>query len=363
MEKIKRFIECLIPITCCNLKCSYCYVMQRDNRKNKMADLKYSPEQIGKAMDKDRWGGTCYFSICGAGETTMQKNIEKIVYNILKNGHYVNITTNGTLKKRLLDIIKYNKAYISHLHFAFSLHYLELKRLNMLNDFFENINMVRDAGASILVQVNMCDEYMPYIKDIKKICLEKIGALPQVAATRKEHKGLQKIELLTNKSQKEYIAKGNEFKSPLFDFTMKNFNVKRKEFCYAGDWTGNLDLSTGILRRCYASYIYQDVFKNPSEKIRFLAIGNCCASPFCMNSSHFMSLGVIPSIKTPSYADLRNREEAKWYNIDAKNFLSSKLYESNDEYSIIKKVYANIIGKIDNLIRYVYIIIKKLLRR
>ena len=359
MEKIKRFVECLIPITCCNLKCSYCYVIQRDNRKNRMAELKYSPEQIGLAMNKKRWGGTCYFSICGAGETTMQKDLDKIVYNILKNGHYVNITTNGTVKKRLEDIIEYNKKYISHLHFAFSFHYLELKRLNMLDLFFENVNMVKKSGASILVQINMCDEYMPYIEEIKTICIKNTGALPQVAATRKEHEGLKKIELLTNKTDEEYISKGREFNSPLFEFTMKNFNVKRKEFCYAGDWTGNLNLSTGKLRRCYASYIYQDVFKNPKEKIKFLAIGNHCASPFCMNSSHFMSLGVIPSVKTPTYAELRNREDANWYNDNAKKFLSTKLYESNDEYSKIKRIYANFVGKLDNLIGCIYRFIKK----
>ena len=54
-----------------------------------MAELQYSPEVIGEAMNKDRWGGTCYFSICGAGETTIQKNLESIVYNILKNGHTI----------------------------------------------------------------------------------------------------------------------------------------------------------------------------------------------------------------------------------------------------------------------------------
>ena len=53
MEKIKRFFECLIPVTACNLKCNYCYVMQRNNRKNKMANLKYSPEQIGKSLTKN----------------------------------------------------------------------------------------------------------------------------------------------------------------------------------------------------------------------------------------------------------------------------------------------------------------------
>lgn len=57
MDKIKRFVECLMPITVCNLKCDYCYVIQRNNRKGKMAELKYSPEQIGAALNKERWGG------------------------------------------------------------------------------------------------------------------------------------------------------------------------------------------------------------------------------------------------------------------------------------------------------------------
>lgn len=28
---IKRFVECLLPVTACNLKCSYCYVIQKSN--------------------------------------------------------------------------------------------------------------------------------------------------------------------------------------------------------------------------------------------------------------------------------------------------------------------------------------------
>ena len=47
MEKIKYFFECLIPITACDIKCHYCYVVQRDNRKMKMAKSKYSIEHIG----------------------------------------------------------------------------------------------------------------------------------------------------------------------------------------------------------------------------------------------------------------------------------------------------------------------------
>lgn len=54
---IKRFVECLLPATACILKCSYCYVIQRNNRKMKQAELKYTPEQIARAMSQSRWGG------------------------------------------------------------------------------------------------------------------------------------------------------------------------------------------------------------------------------------------------------------------------------------------------------------------
>lgn len=54
---IKRFFECLIPVTVCNLKCSYCYVIQRDYRNMKLAELKYTPAHIGKCLTRKRLGG------------------------------------------------------------------------------------------------------------------------------------------------------------------------------------------------------------------------------------------------------------------------------------------------------------------
>lgn len=205
----------------------------------------------------------------------------------------------------------------------------------------------------------MCDEYVPYLDEMEKLRLENIGARPQIAATRKEKAGLQKIELLSKYSEQEYHDLGKKFESPLFDFTMKNFNVKRKEFCYAGDWTGILDLSTGIMRRCYSFYIFQDIFKNPKEPIRFLAMGRSCGSPFCMNSSHFMSLGVIPSVDSPTYAQLRERD-ANWYSKEMHEFLSRKLSESNDEYGISKKMESDVVGIMDSCIRFLRRWYKKL---
>lgn len=109
MEKIKRFIECLIPVTSCNLKCKYCYVIQEEHRTLKIPKLEYDTKYIGKALSKERMGGTCFFSICGAGETLVPDYTIEIAKELLSNGHYVNITTNGTLNNRFDEIIKLDK--------------------------------------------------------------------------------------------------------------------------------------------------------------------------------------------------------------------------------------------------------------
>lgn len=288
MDKIKYFFECLIPITACNIKCHYCYVVQRDNRKMKMANLQFNPEQIGYALRRERLGGIAFFSLCGAGETMMQKNLPEIMLALLKEGHYINITTNGTITKtfkRIAEIIP--QELLSHILFSFSMHIIELKRINGVDIFFNNIKYVRDLGCSFLVQVNLCDEYIPYLDEIKKLCIENIGAIPQLAATRKEVVLSKDVKLYTSLSADEYLRVGETFQSPLFQFTMKNFMVKRKEYCYAGKWGGSLNLANGEFQPCYASPIRFNLFKNPDKPIKFHSIGKHCLSPFCMNSSIF----------------------------------------------------------------------------
>lgn len=355
MEKIKCFIECLLPVTACNLKCSYCYIIQRDKRKLEVPELDYSPQLIGQALSKKRFGGICYFSICGAGETLIPEDTIPIVEEILKQGHFVNITTNGTLNKKFDEILRIDRDLLKKLNISFSLHYLELKRLNKLEDFFENINKMKNNNVSFVLQLNLCDEYMPYIDEIKALCIEKVGAYPQVAATRKEEDKLNKIELLTDKTIEEYVDQGKKFNSPLFDFTMKNFNIKRKEFCYAGDWSFVLNLKTGKLSKCYAAPLGQDIFSNIHKPIKFEAIGKNCNSKFCFNSSHFMAFGIIPEISTPTYAQLRNRPEANWYvSEEIKEAFNSKLNESNQEYGKLKKIIINLKNKmIYNLVKIV----------
>ena len=347
MDKIKRFFECLIPVPICNLRCGYCYITQRDGWNEKPTPFKYTPEQIGQALTKERLGGTCYFSLCGSGETLVPKETVAIAQHLLANGHYVNITTNGTLTNRFKRILEFPPKHLERLHLSFSFHYLELAEHNKLHTFFANIKRVRESGCSYLLQINLCDEYLPHMDDIRRLCIEHTGALPQVAATRKENDLIRDIELYTEHSREEYIESARTFNSPLFDFTMKNFGVKPTEFCYAGDWSGTLNLGTGALARCYASRITQDIFKEPTKPISFVAVGSHCGSLFCMNSSHFMSLGVIPTVSAPSYASLRNRSGAGWYSERMQYFLGSRLHESNPPYTALRRATSNLYSILD----------------
>ena len=359
MDKIVKFFECLIPETVCNLRCSYCYVVQRSQNTQKIPQLDYPIERIKKALTSERLGGKCLFSICGAGETFVPDYLIDIVYVLLENGHYVNVTTNGTLTNKIhkLETIPYE--WRCRLHISFSFHYLELKRTNRLDAFFDNINYVKGLGCSILVQVNLCDEYIPVIKEIQDICIDRVGAKPQLAATRKEYSLSKKIELMTENSDEEYVNNGKSFESPLFDFTMKNFNVKRKEFCYAGAWAYTLNFKTGVLKRCYASCIHQNIFKDTEKPLINCAVGNRCGSLFCLNSSHFMSLGTIPTVDTPTYADLRDRANANWMTPAFKSFVSKRLYDNNRQYGKLRKIFSNCLGTIDNLLYSTYQHLKK----
>ena len=316
-NRVVAFVEVLIPITKCNIKCHYCYVAQRSYRTMEFAHFQRSPEEIAYALRPERFGGRLYISLCGAGETMMQKELPAIVANLLDEGHFVNVTTNGTISKsfdELLSLVP--PSLLPRLNFSFSFHFLELRRTALLERFWANVEKVRDAGCSFIVQVNLCDEYEPYFEEIKQECLLHVGALPQLAATRDEVNLTDDIRLFTQHSREEYVRSGESFHSPLFDFTMQNFMKKHKEFCYAGKLSYTFNMATGILKPCYCSNVFQNLYKNMEAPIRLTAIGRHCKSPLCMNSSHFISLGVIPDYPAPTYAELRNRkcsDGTEWY--------------------------------------------------
>ena len=142
MDKLKRYIECYIDTETCNLRCHYCYIAQMRKFNNKLAKFGHTPEEIRKALSVKRLGGKCLINLCAGGETLLSSEVIPVTKALLEEGHYVMIVTNGTLTNRFKEIAKFPKDLLERLVFKFSFHYLELLRLNLLDKYFENIQMM-----------------------------------------------------------------------------------------------------------------------------------------------------------------------------------------------------------------------------
>lgn len=344
MDKIVKFIDCYIPITYCNLQCKYCYIKQSDKFQNKIPGFRYSAEYIGKALSQKRLGGICHINLCGGGETLIPQEITGIIEELLKQGHYLFVVTNGTLSKRFDEILNLDQKLLRHLGFKFSFHYDELICKNLMDTFFENVKKVQKAGCSFSIELTPHDEIIDERKQIINKCIKEVGAACHVTVARKDNYATKPI--LTNLSKKEYFDTWSVFKSKLFKFKMSTFNKKRNEFCYAGEWSLYVNLGSGVARQCYCSNFEQNIFENIDKPLKFLAIGNNCKEAHCYNSHAFLTLGLIPNLKTPTYASLRNRKtnRGEWLNSDMKQVLSQKLYKNNRKRTFVERVIINLIN-------------------
>ena len=359
MDKMKRFIDCYIPTETCNFRCHYCYIAQHRKFNNKIVDFEYKPEYIAKALSKERLGGICMLNLCAGGETLIAEEMIDVIRAILEEGHYVMVVTNGALTKRFEEIAKFPKELLNHLFFKFSFHYLELVRIGLLEQYFDNVKMMKEAGASFTVEITPSDELEPYIEEIKNISMEKLGALPHITIGRKDS---DDIPPLTEHKFEEYLNIWKEFDSELFNYKSKIFGTKRKEFCYAGDWSVYLNLATGELRQCYCGIKLDNIYEDINRPINFIAIGHNCTQPHCYNGHAFLSFGDIPELDAPTYDRLRNREckdGTQWLTPDMKAFMQSKLKEQNEEYQNGKKILIDLKNKRKNIIQKTKRYVKK----
>ena len=344
MDKIKRYIECHVPVTTCTLRCSYCYITQHRLFGGPLPAFRYSPEHVRKALSKERLGGVCLINLCGAGETLLAKEVVEYARAFLEEGHYVMIVTNGTISKRFDDFASFPDHLKKHLFFKFSYHYLEFKQRGLFDVFFNNIRKVRDAGCSFTLELTPSDDAIPYIDEIKQRAIAELGAPNHVTIARDE-RTKNRLPMLTQLSRQDYIDTWKTFDSALFDYKLTIFGHKRREFCYAGDWSFCVNLATGKMKQCYRTYYRADIFRDISEPIPFRAIGNCCKEHHCYNGHSLIVLGDIPSQITPTYAQLRNRQSldgSEWLRPEMKSFMSTSLKESNTEYTLWKKIKANL---------------------
>ena len=117
MDKLKKYIDCYIETETCNLRCHYCYITQKRKFNNKVIKFDHSPQEIRKALSKERLGGTCLFNFCAGGETLLAREIIYVTEELLREGHYVMIVTNATLTDRLKEIAKFDTALLRRLFF------------------------------------------------------------------------------------------------------------------------------------------------------------------------------------------------------------------------------------------------------
>ena len=137
-DKIKRVVFFCAGNYFCNLKCEYCYL---DSPK---PDKKFcTPKELI------------------LGETLLcDENIEAIKL-FLEEGHVVNVVTNLTYSKNLEKLLLLPEELKSRLIIHASLHYLELKKRNLLDEYFNNLQRCKEAGVSFHMDLTVYEKYMP----------------------------------------------------------------------------------------------------------------------------------------------------------------------------------------------------------
>lgn len=339
MDKIKRAILVSIPMSICNFRCHYCYLSQREEcYQNVQPEMKYSPKHVAQALTPERLGGLAYINLCADGETLLTKHIEDYIYELAKEGHYVEIVTNNTITSVLERILSWNKDLLAHITFKCSFHYIELKKKQLLATFASNVNNIWEAGASANIEITPSDELVPLIEEVKEFSVREFGALPHLSIARND--ATSEIDYLTEMSMEEYNRIWSQFHSEFWEFKQTIFKQKRNEFCYAGSWMLYIDLSTGFATQCYHSKYRQNIFEDIERPINFLPIGKCL-EPHCYNGHMLLTLGCIPNITQVKYGDIRDRvklDGTHWLQPELKSFLNTTLYENNIEYTASQKV-------------------------
>lgn len=331
-------ILCLIPNNICNLRCEYCYISQMPEFLKKDEAFKYSVEHVARCLSAERLGGPCLINLTGEGETMLQKGIVELCRLLLKDGHYIELVTNLTVTKIVDQFMSLPPELLKHMEFKVSFHYAELRRRGLMDQFFDNLQKVQDSAASFTLELMPHDELIAEIDDIIALCEEKVGAKCQVTIGRNDKTSSRGI--LSDLSREEYRKVWSRFDSTMFDLKMDLLNVKRNEFCYAGEWTLYVNMYTGEASACYGQPNKQNIFDDPSKPIKFCAVGKHCMLPYCVNGHAHISLGVIPERDAPTYAEIRNRKRedgTEWFSDEAFEFFNSKLYETNEEYTPLQK--------------------------
>lgn len=100
----------------------------------------------------------------------IQKNIVKLCLLLLEQGHYIELVTNLTVTKVVDEFMNLPAKLLKQLEFKISFHYAELKKLDLLERFFDNVNKVQASSCSFTLELMSYDELERDIENIIKLC-------------------------------------------------------------------------------------------------------------------------------------------------------------------------------------------------
>lgn len=287
MAGIYRFINTDVPTKGCNLRCEYCYVRQWGHEdyleiNNEKQWYCYSIDHMIEALQIERMGGVCMFNLSAQGETLLSPFLFEIVTGLLNNGHYVAIISNCTITHEIEKYCNLSNSMKDRLFFKASFHYRELKKRGLLDVYSNNINLLKKNGISFSVELVSNDYILDEIEEVKKYSILKFGALPHVLGGREETTKGKYPRYNTKLSDEDFKRIWGSFESPLFDFQDTDYLTPHNDdFCYAGEYTGSLDLRTGDFSACPSNKKITNFFEDIEHPIQFLPVGNNCPFPFC----------------------------------------------------------------------------------
>lgn len=342
MDKLKRYINVHVALSNCTLRCHYCYVTLHQTFGHPIPKLERDPRFIRQALSKERLGGCCHLNFCADGETLLLPGLTDVVEQLLLEGHYISIVSNCTLNNRIDELVALPEKLRKHIFVKASYHYLELKRIGLLDSFFDNVRKLHDANISLTIEITPSDELIPYADEAVNLCSEKMGAAPHFTIARDEHN--DHLPILTDLSLDEYHHVWGKYDSVMFDYKKCIYGRPIKKFCYAGEWFLCLDLLSGDISQCYGTQRFQNIYSNINEPIHFKPIGSRCPRAHCFNGHALLTQGVVPGEKSPTYAATRDRIMADgehWLYSDVMSFFSQRLYDNNPQYPWYKKIYIN----------------------
>lgn len=343
-EKIQLYITACINGTACNFNCNYCYRKgQGVKQKNIAPTFNYSVDHMLSAFSQKRLGGRAFIDVIGGGETLIPKEVVPFIKGLLHEGHVVELITNLTLNNRIDELLEMPAEDRARLIVKGSFHYLELKRLNKLDDYFQNMRKIIASGASAYPFLVIYEGYIPLLDEIKEVCLKEIGELPQVTLAINDFNHTLSISSFYNDNVRKKIE--NTFESVAFDSFISLLTVVPQEhFCYSGEWNLILDVANGNYMKCFMCSPEGNFFENIDEKLILEPIGNLCPRPHCALLYSFCGTGIMPDVPLPTYMQMIDRH--KLFNDEIRQLLNFKFYDYKKLYNLEEQ--HNINTKVSN---------------